>query len=266
MKRWRPLIILLLLTGCVEQIKQRVESLLGEDAPVKDPTAPEEYKPTPPPVMEQDKIIQVSPKERLFSLLEQFNRTPDSTLMTMVIKEFTVNKAIFSTTIDPALYSALNRTVPNVQQGDISTLQLLTQLLPLLNGENKEHLFGILARGFDSAPALLADLMGRRTEDKLCNLVNIVPPEVTIEEKRNFLESRLAGITAAKDGVGNNAAAFAYLEACQKTLQLTLAPALSEPQPALEPAAAQTPPPPADSGTPAAEPSAVTPAPQPTTP
>lgn len=265
MKAWRPLIILLLLTGCVEQLKQRVENLLGEDVPVKDPSAPEEYKPTPPPVMEQDKIIQVSPKERLLSLFEQFNRTPDSTLMTMVVKEFTVNKAIFGEKVDPALYSALNRTVPNVQQGDLSTLQLLTQLLPLLNGENKEHLFGILARGFDSAPAVLADLMGRRTEDRLCNLVNNVPPEVTLEEKRNFLESRLAGITSAKESVGNNAAAFAYLEACQKTLQLTLAPALSEPQPASD-QAGQTPPPASDSVNPAADQNTMTPSAQPATP
>jgi hypothetical protein len=215
------IINLLCLTACVEQVKQRVGALLGNPpAAVEDDSA--SYKPEPPPAVDQDKPLQITPKERVLTLFAQFNRTPDEALLGIVQSEFTVNKAQFGLTLDAALKTEINRSVANVQQGDKLTLRLLVQLLPQLQGENKEHLRGVIARGFDSAPGLTCDLLGKSGEDKLCILVNLVPPEVTPEAKKDFLESRLAATTLVKEDGTLSVTARLYADACVRTLQLAL--------------------------------------------
>ncbi len=212
---------LLWLTSCVEQVKQRMSSLLGNPpTPVEDNAA--SYKPVPPPALDQDKALQISPKDRVLTLFAQFNRAPDETLLDIVQSEFTLNKALFGLTIDAALKTEINRAVSNVQQGDKTTLRLLVQLLPQLQGENKEHLRGVIARGFDSVPAVTCDLMGKSGEDKLCIMVNIIPPEVTPEAKKDFLESRLNALILQRVDTSVGATAKIYGDACIRTLQLAL--------------------------------------------
>ncbi len=247
---------LILLTSCVEKLKSRLESALGQKPKVEE-AVEKEYIPEPPPSREKDQILQVSPKERLISLFEQFNRGPDSTLLQLVYQEFANNKSVFTAALDPNLATAFNRTIPNVQQGDSTTFQLLTQLVPLVVGENKDHLLGVLARGFDSAPGVLADYMSKRSEDKLCNFVLLVPLEVSVEAKRDFLETRVVAINQAKEGVGSNLAAKNYLDACLRTLDLHLAPMANESEAApTAPAEPVEPPQPTNDQAPAPAPAA----------
>ena len=221
MKSLILLINLLWLTSCVEQVKQRVSTLLGNPpAPLED--SPASYKPVPPPSVEQDKALQISPKERVLSLFAQFNRSPDDTLYGLVMSEFSANKALFSVPTDEALKTELNRSITNVQQGDRLTIRLLVQLLPVLPGDNKEFLRGVVARGFDSAPGVLSDVMARSNEDKLCLLVGIIPPEVTPEAKKDFLENRLNNLLGLSGDTTLSALARGYADACIRTLQLAL--------------------------------------------
>ncbi len=221
MKSLILIINLLCLTACVEQVKQRVGALLGNPpAAVEEDSA--SYKPEPPPAVDQDKPLQITPKERVLTLFAQFNRTPDETLLGIVQSEFTVNKAQFGLTLDAALKTEINRAVANVQQGDKLTLRLLVQLLPQLQGENKEHLRGVIARGFDSVPGLTCELLGKSGEDKLCILINLIPPEVTPEAKKDFLESRLAATNLLKADGSSSVTARLYADACVRTLQLAL--------------------------------------------
>ncbi len=221
MKSLILIINLFWLTSCVEQVKQRVGALVGNPpAAVEEDSA--SYKPEPPPAVDQDKPLQITPKERVLTLFAQFNRTPDETLLGIVQSEFTVNKAQFGLTLDAALKTEINRAVSNVQQGDKLTLRLLVQLLPQLQGENKEHLRGVIARGFDSVPGLVCELLGKSGEDKLCVLVNLIPPEVTPEAKKDFLESRLAATNLLKADGTLSVTARLYADACVRTLQLAL--------------------------------------------
>ncbi len=222
-KTWVILICLMLASSCVEQVKQRVGALLGESSETTEAVS-EEFKPIPPPSLEQDKIVQVSPKEKLISLFEQFNRSPDDTLKGLVLAEFVNNKGLFSQTLDPQLVNALNRSVPNVQQGDAVTIHFLTQLYSHVVGDNKEHLRSVLARAFDSAPNILSDYMARMGEDKLCIIVGIVPPEVSPESKRDFLMTRWQDLTALKQSNGTSPAGLLYVDACLRTLNLALNP------------------------------------------
>lgn len=172
--------------------------------------------------MDQDKALQITPKERVLTLFAQFNRTPDETLLGIVQSEFATNKALFGLTLDAALKTEINRAVPNVQQGDKTTLRLLVQLLPHLQGDNKEHLREVIALGFDNVPALTCDLLGKSGEDKLCVLVNLIPREVIPEAKKDFLESRLAALNLLKTDGTASATTRLYADACVRTLQLAL--------------------------------------------
>jgi len=158
----------------------------------------------------------------------------------LVEEEFKKNKSVFTQTLDLPLKSVLNRTIPNIQQSDYITLQLLTQLLPQLTGENKDHLFNVLANYFESAPAQLADIMSKRTEDKFCTFALQVPSSISPDDKRNFLEARMNTIVSAKELVGSNILAMNYLDACWKTLNLQLGSTAPEattqpPEPEAEP-------------------------------
>ena len=226
---------MLLLTSCVEQAKNRAGALFGV-APETAEEVPEEYKPVPPPAMEQDKIVQVTPKDKLMSLFGQFNASPDETLKGLVQVEFANNKSLFTPKLDEELAQAFTRAIPNVQQGEPITIQLLSQLYAGMLGENKEHLKGVLSRALDSAPALLADHMGRLGEDKPCNLAGVVPPEVIPESKRDFLLGRWQALSALKQGQGVTPVAMIYVNACLSSLSLLLGPESTPPADAPAPA------------------------------
>lgn len=239
----RTVLPLLLLTSCLQQAKDRVRALLGQETQQVETATSEtpEFKPEPPPAIEQDNIVKVSPKERLLTLFEQFNRTPDAASLQVVLTEFNSHKNVFTNQLDLPLKSVLNRTIPNIQQGDYNTLQLLTQLLPVLTGENKDHLFNVLANYFESSPTQLAEVMSKRPEDKFCTFALQVPSSISPEDKRNFLEARMIAIAAAKETVGNNFAVFNYLEACWKGLGLQLGTQTAAPaEPAADPVAPST--------------------------
>jgi hypothetical protein len=188
------------------------------------------YRPEPPPAVDQDKPLQITPKERVLTLFAQFNRTPDETLLGIVQAEFATHKAVFGLTLDASLKTEINRAVPNVQQGDKTTLRLLVQLLPHLQGENKEHLREVIARAFDSVPGIACDLLGKSGEDKLCVLVNLVPPEVIPEAKNDFLQARLVGVGLVKNDGTLSPTARLYAEACLRTLQLAVEATPVEPE------------------------------------
>lgn len=218
------LFVLLLLVSCqaVETIKQRALEMAGlAPAPV---VVEETFTPEPPPSIEKDAVVQVTPKDKILTLFEQFNREPDDYVLGLIINELTQNKSIFKAERDQALANVLNRLVPWVQQGQIQTMSLLVQLLPLMLGENRELVKIILSRAYDSAPLQLIDMLTRRMEDKLCYMASMTPPEVSVDNKRNYLESRREQLTALKDTTGLTATHLNYLEVCLRTLDVTLAP------------------------------------------
>lgn len=223
------LFLLLFLVSCqaVETIKQRALEMAGlAPAPI---VVEETFTPEPPPSMEKDAVVQVTPKDKVLALFEQFNREPDDYVLGLIINELTQNKTIFKAERDQALANVLNRLVPWVQQGQIQTMSLLVQMLPLMLGENRELVKIILSRAFDSAPLQLIDMLTRRMEDKLCYMASMTPPEVSMDNKRNYLESRREQLTALKDTTGLTATHLNYLEVCLRTLDVTLAPKDSPP-------------------------------------
>jgi hypothetical protein len=216
--------LLFFLVSCqaVENIKQRTLEMVGQaPAPI---TVDDTFTPEPPPSMEKDVIVKLTPKEKILTLFEQFNRGPDDYLLGLIISELTQNKALFTTARDSSLENVLNRLVPWVQQGQVHTLSLLVQMLPVMVGENKDLVKIILSRAFDSAPILLIDMLLKRSEDKLCYMASMTPTEVSVDNKRNYLESRRDQLAALKDAPGLTAAHLNYLELCLRTLELTLAP------------------------------------------
>lgn len=236
MKTLSSLIILLTLTSCVEKLKSSV----GLGQPSEEQSTPAAYKPEPPPSVETDRTIQLSPKEKLMTLFSQFNRSPDETLAGLVVAGFTQNKTAFSAKMDDELKTELNRSVSLIQQGDRLAIRLLAQLMTQLVGENKEHLRGVLARGFDSAPALTAEYLVKMNEEKLCSLALLVPVEVTPEAKYDFLLARLAAMNALKVDTTLNPSVRLYIDTCARTLEIALNPS-SEPTPAAESAPATDP-------------------------
>lgn len=200
----------------VEQIKQKIPFLNKEIVVAE----PKEFVPQAAPAIEDDKVVQFTPRDRVLNLLEQFLNSPDSTMLDIVLGEFAKSRSVFTTTIDPQLQTVLNRAIPHIQQADPSVLYGMTQLLSFLIGDNKEHLRSVLSRGFDASPFELAKLMSERGDDKLCYISSLIPPEIDLDMKRNFLESRLSAVINAKT-VGDPKANI-YLDQCERTLRLAL--------------------------------------------
>jgi len=234
------LIILLASAACVEKIKGYV----GLKPTAELEAEPVAYKPEPPPSVETDRTIQLTPKERVLTLFAQFNRSPDETLAGLVLAGVSENKTLFTTKIDDALKTEINRSIPLVQQGDRLAIKLLAQLLTQLVGENKEHLRGVLAQGFDSAPAMTAEYITRMNEEKLCNLILLVPLEVTPEAKYDFLLARFTALTALRTDTSLAPGTRLYVDTCARTLEIALNPSapptatISVPDPAATPAPA----------------------------
>ncbi len=213
---WLTLTSLLVSCQYVEQIKQKIPFLKKEAVVVQ----PREYVPAAAPALEDDKVVQFTPRDRLLNLLEQFLNSPDATMLDIVMSEFDKNRSVFTTTADSQLTTVLNRAISSVQQADPNVLFGMTQLLSFLVGDNKEHLRLVLSRGFDASPMQLAKLMSERGDDKLCYISSLVPPEINLDMKRNYLESRLANVLNAKT-VGDPKANI-YLDQCERTLRLAL--------------------------------------------
>ncbi|MFP5459336.1 MAG: hypothetical protein ACLGG7_11435, partial [Bacteriovoracia bacterium] len=219
------LLTLALVAGCqpLGQLQETVRGFFG--ARPAEPEASAEYTPTPPPALEADKVVQLSPKEKVLTLIEQFNRSPEDVVAGLIINELTQNRSIFPASEDAALKNVLNRLVPWVQQGQPQTLSLLLQLAPLLLGENKELVRAIVSRGFDSDPVFLITLLLKRGEDKLCYLSSLVPPEISPDNKLNFLLSRREQFLELKLDTSLTAAQLSFLETCIRTIELTTTPA-----------------------------------------
>ncbi len=212
----------LLLSSCqvVEQVSGKLRTLVGRPAtPVE--SAPD-FVPPPSPEPERDRVLQVSPREKVLSLFEQFVRTPDTFTSDLLIELLEKNKSLFGASRDEALRNNLNRLIPHVQNGDQVTILLLAKLHPRFLGENKDQLRSVLARAFDFHPRVLADTLMRLNEDKLCYLAQVVPAEIEESSKRTFLEVRRQGIEEVKRATGVTAGLLAYLEVCAKTIDLQL--------------------------------------------
>lgn len=200
----------------VEQIKQKLPFLKKEAVVAQ----PKEFIPQAAPALEDDKVVQFTPRDRLLNLLEQFLNSPDATMLDIVMAEFDKNRSVFTTTLDSQLTTVLNRAIPLIQQADPNVLFGMTQLLSFLVGDNKEHLRLVLSRGFDVSPMQLAKFMSDRSDDKLCYISSLVPTEITQDQKRTYLESRLANVLNAK--TAGDPKANIYLDQCERTLRLTL--------------------------------------------
>lgn len=226
-------LLILLSVACqpLEQLQQRARGVLGLDRDDPAPAAAE-FTPAPPPTLESDKVVQLGPKEKVLTLFEQFNRAPDDYLAGLIVNELTQNRGLFTATEDGALKHVLNRLIAGVQQGQPQTLNLLLQIQPLLLGANKELVRSVLARAFDSVPLELMGLLLKRGEDKLCYLASIVPPEIAVEEKVNFLTARRDQLLELKLDPALGAAQLAYLETCVRTIELTTTPPPPAPEPA----------------------------------
>lgn len=217
-------LIFVLTAGCqpLEQVQETVRGFFG--ARPAEPDVTTEYTPTPPPALEADKVVQLGPKEKVLTLLEQFNRAPEDVVAGLIINELTQNRSVFLATEDAALKNVLNRLVPWVQQGQPQTISLLLQLAPLLLGENKELVRSIVSRGFDSDPVFLINQLLKRGEDKLCYLSSLVPSEISTENKLNFLLSRREQLLELKLDTSLTAAQLSFLETCIRTIELTTTP------------------------------------------
>lgn len=217
--------LLLLLSGCnfYEGAVQKAREALNQSAPVLPDDAPAVYKVVPPPALENDKVVQFGPKDRLIALVEQFRNSPDDSLLQITVDEFTKQKQLFGATQDPALVTVLNGLIPLVQSKNKNTLQLLVQLHALLVGENQTFLRTILARGFDFAPALTVNFLIKFEQDKLCSMVSATPVEVTKEERYAFLEERLNALAPARLLTGQTPVYTPYIDTCLSQLRLEMA-------------------------------------------
>ncbi len=229
---------MLLLVGCqaVEEGRRRVRGLLGLSVPTPPAEAPE-YAPAPPPALEDDKVMQLTPKAKLLALLGQALDSGDATARELFLEDLAAKRDLFGAARDPELASALNRAIPAVQAADRNTLQLLVSAFPLLVGENKDHLRTILGRALDHAPALALPMIAKSGQDRLCLTAASLPEEVGPEAKRTFFETRLAGLSAARAALGSDAVTLALLDACERSLQLELE-KIPAPAPVADPDAA----------------------------
>lgn len=221
MKNLTLIIILFSLQSC--QVVDKVKNLISRFQD-EQPTTPvaAEFQPVAPPEIEKDKIIQISPRDRMITLLQQFNNSPDETLLQMVLVEFEKNKSVFTQVIDAGLKTEINRAIPSLQQGNTVTLKCMTSLLSFLVGENKDHLRSVLSRAFDSMPLELAQILSKRSDDKICYISSLVPPEIEKEARKNYLQARLNSVIDVKSKSNLEAQTAIFLDQCEKTIRLEL--------------------------------------------
>lgn len=237
-------LFLLLLSGC-NAIEQAVQKLRGTSETTIDSGVPV-YPVVPPPSLENDKVVQFSAKDRLLALLEQFNSSPDENLLALTVDGFAKQKQVFGLKRDPALVSALNGTIAQVQARNKNAVQLLVQLHAVLIGENQAFLRTVLARGFDHAPAMTGAYLLKFGQDTTCSLAAVAPEELSSEEKFSFFENRLNAVAPARLVTGQPPVYAVFMDACVSQLRGELSrlgvPSESQPaEPTAEPTASEPP-------------------------
>lgn len=232
---WLP-VFLTILAGCnvYESAVQKAREALNPTAPAVVEETSTVYKIVPPPAIENDKVVQFTPKDKLLALIEQFNRSPDDSLLAITVEEFTKQKQIFGSQEDASLVTVLNGTISLVQSKNKNAIQLLVQLHGLLVGENQQFLRSILARGFDFAPTLTVNLLNKFEQDKNCSMVTVTPAEIPADESFSFLDNRLNAVAPARLVVGQSALYVPFIDTCLAQLRLALS-AYTTPAPAEAP-------------------------------
>lgn len=221
-----PFLLIASLGGChfITGARGKLKQLLGNDPVEVTEDVSKEYVPKPPPTLEKDAVVHFTPKEKLLALFEQFNRDPDAAGQAQVLEEFRQNRNLFGLSRDGELVTVLNKTVPNIQAKNQLTLALLIQLLPLLDGPNKEYLRGLIALGLDNVAHWIAEMMVKFGEDKTCSFATLLPSDVGTEDKTTFLENRLNALLASRQLVAQQAALSHYLDLCVQLVQGALPP------------------------------------------
>lgn len=214
-----------LLAGCqpVELVRAKIAEWRGTALPA----AQEPIVNTVPlnlPTVEEDKVIQFTPKEKIISMIEQFNRAPDASGMEMVLEELGKQRTLLGMTKDVAFISALNGAIPNIQTGDTLTIEFLVRLMPLVSGDNLRHVRLMVARIFDSRPLLGLIALSKTNADPSCGLVMDLPEDVTPETRFTFLENRRLSLESARSSLASRPPVLAYLDMCTNQLQAVLPP------------------------------------------
>lgn len=228
--------LLIGLAGCntVQDVVQKARGLMDKDKVVVKEEPVEVYSPYIPPSIENDKVVQFSPKDRLIALIEQFNESRDNSTLAITIDEFSKNKQLFGVTQDQSLVTVLNGSILGLQRKNKNTIQLLVQLHDILVGENLKFLRTILARGFDYDPVMTANLLIKFEQDKNCTLVTELPVELGKEEYAYFLDNRLNTVAPARLVTSQSPVFTPYVDICVSQLRVALA---KETSPALVPVA-----------------------------
>jgi len=206
----------------MESAIEKAREMLGKQPVAAPEEATPEARVTPPPSLEDDKVVQFTPKEKLVALVKQFASSPDDSLLAITVDEFGRQKQAFGLTRDVDLISSLNGTIPLIQEKNRNAIQLLVQLHPMLVGENQAVLRSILARGFDFAPTLTVNLLNKFEQDKTCTLVMTTPEDVASDERFSYLENRLSVLAPARLVAGQSQYYILYVDTCLSQLQLEL--------------------------------------------
>ena len=216
--------LLLVLAGCnaVQNVVQKARDLFVPNKNVTKIEVEENYNVIAPPAIENDKVVQFSPKERLLALIEHFNRSQDNSTLAITIDEFNKQKQLFGTVKDQALVTVLNGSILGVQEKNRNTIQLLVQLHGILVGENLKFLRTILARGFDYDPVTTANLLIKFEQDKNCSIVTELPDELQKDEQAYFLDNRLNMVAPARLVTGQSPLFTPFLDTCVSQLRLAL--------------------------------------------
>jgi hypothetical protein len=218
-------IVLLTLAACqpVSEIRRRVDAWRGVEAPA-DASAIAEVPPVVLPTIEEDKVVQFDPRERVLAMIDQFNRAPDATAGELLLQELVKQRTVFGEKRDAAFVSALSGLMPHLQTQEVVAVHLLVRMVPLLQGENQRHAQVMVGRALDHAPALAMTALAKAATDPQCTPALIVPEDVPADEKLVFLENRRAALDSARPALAQNPAALNLLDTCYRNLQNVLPP------------------------------------------
>jgi hypothetical protein len=209
--------------GCqpVELVRGKIaEWRGGPTPPAQEPVV--NSVPIDLPTVDEDKVIQFTPKEKIISMIEQFNRSPDAAGMEMVLEELGKQRTLLGMTKDVAFISAINGALPQIQIGDTLTVEFLVRLLPLVSGDNLRHVRLMVARIFDNRPLLGLIALSKTNADASCALVLDLPEDVTPETRLTFLENRRSSLESTRPTLASRPTVLAYLETCINQLQAVL--------------------------------------------
>ncbi len=223
----RPFIpfVLLFAVACqpVREVRRQLDAWRGIEAPSDSAQAPE-VPPVVLPTIEDDKVVQFDPRERVLALLDHFNRAPDAASGEMLLQELVKQRTVFGTTRDAGFVSALNGLVPLLQTQETVAVHLLVRMVPLLQGENQRAANMMVGRALDHAPVLALTALAKAATDPQCTPALMVPDDVPADGKIVFLDNRRTALTNARAALAQNPAALNLLDVCHRHLQGALPP------------------------------------------